>query len=484
MTFVSLNLDMAYNNKYNLNERSEVLNRALFMMNYDSRKTLTENKEFLPMIEEGYVFDFVITEDEKYLIWADNLISKELGFIGNIWENTWVINKIIKENYKTGANVIEESVLDSIRWTKDLFLESLSLINDDELINEQWDWIKNKAKSAWSGVKKVGSAIASGAAELAKKALMNGFLPALRWIRRNIYTTAGTVIDVVTAMIPVTTAANKIVWAMIVILDVFEIISGNFDPDEVERQQDPYSGLLIDLISFAFAAAAGLTAKTAMRAAKAGKPMSGFLKNTLTKLTKSLPGISSSLSSFGNLIIKHIPGAKTIVTKVISGFNSIIKGVDKFISQLFSKQGATAVVAGVGVGLLTRPIVLGIGDTGDDVSGVNKYLKEIHNSMYPACKVDVTKIPNGNTFTKETENAAKRFATCFNSDPETGKYEKLRTDGKLDNGGLMAMGLQMDERGITKYIPPKAKELMGRAAKQGSDFLKKNLSKVVKKPTA
>ena len=460
MTFVSLNLDMAYNNKYNLNERSEVLNRALFMMNYDSRKTLTENKEFLPMIEEGYVF------------------------IGNIWENTWVINKIIKENYKTGANVIEESVLDSIRWTKDLFLESLSLINDDELINEQWDWIKKKAKAAWSGAKKVGSAIASGAAELAKKALMNGFLPALRWIRRNIYTTAGTVIDVVTAMIPVTTAANKIVWAMIVILDVFEIISGNFDPDEVERQQDPYSGLLIDLISFAFAAAAGLTAKTAMRAAKAGKPMSGFLKNTLTKLTKSLPGISSSLSSFGNLIIKHIPGAKTIVTKVISGFNSIIKGVDTFISQLFSKQGATAVVAGVGVGLLVRPIVLGIGDTGDDVSGVNKYLKEIHNSMYPACKVDVTKIPNGNTFTKETENAAKRFATCFNSDPETGKYEKLRTDGKLDNGGLMAMGLQMDERGITKYIPPKAKELMGRAAKQGSDFLKKNLSKVANKPTA
>jgi hypothetical protein len=270
-------------NKYDLNEGNEALNRVLLMMNYDNRKTLTENQEFLPTIEEGYVFDFVITEDEKYLIWADNLISKELGFIGNIWENTWVINEIIKENYKNSTNVIEESVLNSIRWTKDLFLESLSLINDDELINEQWDWIKKKAKSAWEGTKKVGSAIASGAAELAKKALMNGFLPALRWIRRNIYTTAGTVVDIVTAMIPVTTGVNKLVWAMIVILDVFEIISGNFDPADPERQQDPYSGLLIDLISFAFAAAAGLAAKTAMRAVKAGKPMTGFLKNALTK---------------------------------------------------------------------------------------------------------------------------------------------------------------------------------------------------------
>ena len=469
--------------QYTINEGNFALNRSLLMMNYDNRKTLTENQQSLPMIEEGYVFDFVITENEKYLIWADNLISKELGFIGNIWENTWVINEIIKENYKNSANIIEESVLDSIKWTKDLFLESFSLINDDELINEQLDWLKKTAKSAWEGTKKVGSAIASGAAELAKKALMNGFLPALRWIRKNIYTAAGTVIDIVTAMIPYTTAANKVVWAMIVILDVYEIISGDFDSSDPEREQDPYSGLLIDLISFAFAAAAGLTAKTAVRAVKAGKPMTGFLKNALTKITKIFPRISSALSSFGNLIIKHIPGAKTIVTKVLSGFSSILKGLDTFISQLFSKQGATAVVTGVGIGLLTRPIILGIGDTGNDVSNVNKYFKEIHNVIFPACKVDTTKIPNGNAFTKETEAGVKKFATCFNSDPETGEYEKLRTDGKLDNGGLMAMGLTMDERGVSKFIPPKAKETMGKMAKQGSDFLKKGLTKVAKKPT-
>ena len=90
----------------NINET----NRIKLLMGYDVKKTLTENQISLPMIEEGYVFDFVITEDEKYLIWADNLISKELGFIGNIWENTWVINEIIKENYKNSANIIEESV--------------------------------------------------------------------------------------------------------------------------------------------------------------------------------------------------------------------------------------------------------------------------------------------------------------------------------------------------------------------------------------
>ena len=36
-------------------------------------------------------------------------------------------------------------------------------------------------------------------------------------------TSIGIVVDVVTAMIPVTTGANKLVWAMIVILDMWEI---------------------------------------------------------------------------------------------------------------------------------------------------------------------------------------------------------------------------------------------------------------------
>ena len=62
--------------QYTINEGNFALNRSLLMMNYDNRKTLTENQQSLPMIEEGYVFDFVITENEKYLIWADNLISK------------------------------------------------------------------------------------------------------------------------------------------------------------------------------------------------------------------------------------------------------------------------------------------------------------------------------------------------------------------------------------------------------------------------
>jgi uncharacterized membrane protein len=462
------------------------LDRVNFLMNFDSKKTLNENRgNFLPN-DDGYIFDFVITENGKYMILADNLVSTELGYIGNIWENTWVFNELIEENLKNFGDLLEEQTAKSIIWTKELFLETLQSITAQEVLDEQiWDWMKKTASSAVSGIKKVGGAIAKNVGDLAKKVLMQGVLPAMRWIRRNAYTAIGTVVDVVSAMIPVTTGINKLIWAMIVILDILEITTGNFDPQDEERRADPYSGLLIDLISFTFAAAVGLGAKAAVKAVKAGKPVSGFLKNTITKLKGVFPSIASSLKSFGDIIVKYIPGAKNIVNTVLSGVNKVLSGLDKFINQLFSKQGALAVGTGAVVAFISKPVILGIGSSGQDVAAMNKYFKEIHNLVVPdKFKVDPKKISTGNSFDKNSEDAVKKFATYFNSDPELSKYTQLRTDGKIDNPGLQAMGITMDDRGIAKLIPQKAKDAMGKAAKAGTDFLRKGLKGVEgKRPT-
>ncbi len=462
------------------------LDRVNFLMNFDSKKTLNENRgNFLPN-DDGYIFDFVITENGKYMILADNLVSTELGYIGNIWENTWVFNELIEENLKNFGDLLEEQTAKSIIWTKELFLETLQSITAQEVLDEQiWDWMKKTASSAVSGIKKVGGAIAKNVGDLAKKVLMQGVLPAMRWIRRNAYTAIGTVVDVVSAMIPVTTGINKLIWAMIVILDILEITTGNFDPQDEERRADPYSGLLIDLISFTFAAAIGLGAKAAVKAVKAGKPVSGFLKNTITKLKGVFPSIASSLKSFGDIIVKYIPGAKNIVNTVLSGVNKVLSGLDKFINQLFSKQGALAVGTGAVVAFISKPVILGIGSSGQDVAAMNKYFKEIYNLVVPdKFKVDPKKISTGNSFDKNSEDAVKKFATYFNSDPELSKYTQLRTDGKIDNPGLQAMGITMDDRGIAKLIPQKAKDAMGKAAKAGTDFLRKGLKGVEgKRPT-
>lgn len=465
------------------------LDRVNFLMNFDSKKTLNENRGNFLSNDDGYIFDFVITENGKYMIFADNLVSTELGYVGNIWENTWVFNELVEENLKNFGDILEEQTVKSIVWTKELFLETLQSITAQEVLDEQiWDWVKKTANSAWEGAKKVGGAIVKGAGDLAKRVLMQGVLPAMRWIRRNAYTAIGTVVDVVSAMIPVTTGINKLIWAMIVILDILEITTGNFDPKDEERRADPYSGLLIDLISFTFAAAVGLSAKAAVKAVKAGKPVSGFLKNTITKLKGLFPSIASSLKSFGDFIVKYIPGAKNIVNTVLSGVNKVLSGLDKFINQLFSKQGALAVGTGAVVGFLNRPVVLGIGSSGQDVAAMNKYFKEVHNLVFEVpdkFKVDPKKISTGNSFDKNTEDAVKKFVMYFNNDPVLGKHTQLRTDGKIDNAGLGGMGIKMDERGIAKLIPHKTKEAMAAASKAGTDFLKKTLKGVeAKRPTA
>ena len=66
------------------------------------------------------------------MIFADNLVSTELGYIGNIWENTWVFNELIEENLKNFGDLLEEQTAKSIIWTKELFA-IIALCNNDRL---------------------------------------------------------------------------------------------------------------------------------------------------------------------------------------------------------------------------------------------------------------------------------------------------------------------------------------------------------------
>jgi hypothetical protein len=110
-------------------------------------------------------------------------------------------------------------------------------------------------------------------------------------------------------------------------------------------------------------------------------------------------------------------------------------------------------------------------------SMVHKLLLE-QNSFFdnkPECFVDPKTITGGKTYDKNTEAAVKKYSYCFNKTPGFSKYTQLRTDGKIDNAGIQGMGYQMDERGVMKYVPQKAKDVLGKAAAAGSKFLRKSI---------
>lgn len=342
---------------------------------------------------------------------------------------------------------------------------------------------------------KVGGIVLSGLSAAAKKIILpilkKGVIPLLRWIRRNAYTTIGIVVDVVTALIPVTTGVNKTIWGLIVLLDLYELIMGESDPKDTERNANPYMYLIIDLISFLFSAAVGQGAKVALKSG--AKVTSSATANLFKKLLNKLPGLKNALSGVASYLAKKMPGANKIIQTVLNGLNRIISGVETFIKQLFSKRGAVAVATGVGIAWFFKDRNLKVGDSGNDVEAVNKYFSEYHNLMWPDCQVDQNIVDSlksdGKKFTKNTETAVKTFEGCIMRNPEYKDVIK-NVDGEITNYELsLYTNVEMDDRNIvTKYIPHSAKEkfkeTLGGVMKtlsQGAEKIIKPISQEVQK---
>jgi hypothetical protein len=397
--------------------------------------------------------------------------------IGNIWENTWVITEIIKESLMLTAPVdmlreeasrTVEFVLEGIEWTKETVSQIIKEYHTSGVILEQTYNPFNKDFWSTKNASKIGSKVVDKTKELGNKALslgkeyankllMGAFVPALRWIRRNSMTAIGTVVDVVTAMIPVTTGANKLIWVMIVILDMWEIKTKNYDTKDPDRASNPYMFLVTDLISLAFTAAAGSATKAGLKQGIKKAPSSTV--KMLKALLEKMPWLKSTIKSFGDLIIKYIPKAKPVISSVLGFIDNILITVEKFISQLFSKQGAAATATGLVAGWVAKQRTLSKGSTGTDVGLLNDFFKSgLYNAAFTTgelkCqKIDPKTIDGGNTFNENTLNAVKILQACFAK-----QGVKVKEIGVVDGAQLSAIGVTMDESGVMKLIPQRAKE--------------------------
>lgn len=300
--------------------------------------------------QKDFVFDFVVTENEKYVIIMDQVFTKDSNgvTIGSIWENTHIFNELIKESFKDLNESIQgelTNIIQDIKWSKDLVNEWLT---EKTIITETW-WDDLK-----SGTSSLVSKIGNSAVEIAKGIFTKGVIPALRWVRRGLYTGVGIVIDVVVSILAAKT--NAIVWFVIVLLDIYEIATGDFDPQDPQRMQLPFFFLFADLLGCIFTGAAALGAKKAAPAImKQGiEKAAPSLAKTAKTMGQKIPGLKSQLKNVASGLEKGLGPKSTGVIGKIKGFiDGILDELIKFIPRLFSKQGAKAVatagaVAGVG----------------------------------------------------------------------------------------------------------------------------------------
>ena len=322
-----------------------------------------------PKKSKDFVFDFVVTENEKYVIIMDNVFvaGGNGNSIGTIWEHTYIFNELINESISKIETLNEEvkvninNIVESIKWNKELISEWVS---EKRVISEGiWD-------SITSGIKNIGSTLSSAAIEAAKAVFNQGVLPALRWVRRGLYTGVGIVIDVIVSILAAKT--NAIVWFVVVLLDIYEIGTGDYDPQDPGRMQMPFFFLIADLIGCVFTGGAALAFKKTVPAiAKKGiKKAAPTMVKMLESLATKVPSLKGQLKSVANTLRKKLgPSSTGVISKILGFIDNVLTKFSTFLNKLFSKEGSKATATGGGVYAAGKGVEAGIQtvDTGNKV---------------------------------------------------------------------------------------------------------------------
>ena len=428
--------------KYNQNIISELFNIYKSDIEYkfnngiiSLQERILSPKKFINLVLES----FEVSEKTRVSIDTEWSKKNQKSFMITENSNTLLIEEVISESW-----------------------------NDCKLICENWwDNIKQGASNVWGNIKK-------GAAKVLNNVIIpiikKGVLPFLRWIRRGLNTYVGTVLDVIASLFP-TVVVMKAIWGMIVILDLYEIGTGDYDPKDPLRAQQPVLMLLPDLISLIFTAVSGKIVATGIKTAGVGffKTLSPSLKNIMVKVIEYLPRLKPFLdeaakvlgkffgTGFGKFIGKIFSFLDRIISRIVDELSSLFsvksmgKAVSKTINSFSGKELKKSLLklgigSGIGVGLAELFIQKSMkkGDSNNVVKNLKECLN-IWDTFKGYENILNTPLNKNNTFDSQTEVALKKFQETFNN---TNKNKFIiPVTGELDPITASVLGLSLTVEG-------------------------------------
>ena len=276
-----------------------------------------------PQLNESIVIAEWLSPDEKYCIFLDDLIDIENKTkIGNIWENFDHFKFFLRHSFEV-ATTIPQEIKESVLTSLNSFLITESNQNMEglkpyvkELLSEgvfgdAWDWMKEKGSEAVQGVKDFTNKSIEGVKKAynyikdadwskAFDIIKKGVLYVARSIRSALYHPIGILLDAILVASGIGKTAQFIIWGVVVGLDLYELISGNFEDPNLSM---PWRLLFlgVDILGLVFAGAA----------AKGAKNLVGSL---IRKFGSSAEGLAKAIQSSKPL--------QQIVTKILSGVKS------------------------------------------------------------------------------------------------------------------------------------------------------------------
>jgi hypothetical protein len=354
-------------------------------MVYQRRKIISESEQNRilglynrPISSESIVIAEWLSPDEKFCIFLDDLIDVENKVkIGNIWENFDHFKFFLKHSFEVATNLpqdIKESVLTSL----DSFLITESNQNmvglkpyvkellSENIFKDAWDYgketvkgavqgIKNFATTSIDGLKKLYTNIKDGEWKKAFEIIGKGILYVARAIRSALYNPIGIILDAILIATGVGKAAQFVVWAIVVGLDIYELISGNHEDPSLSL---PWRLLFlgVDIIGLVFAGVAAKAGKGIVGAAirRFGTGAEAF--STAIKSNKALQGIGKkildSLGSARGLIERALTSLKTSSPKIYGFISKPLSAFGSFITKIISLLGGGAKTA---INVISKP---------------------------------------------------------------------------------------------------------------------------------
>ena len=338
--------------------------------------------------------DIVITEwlspDENYVVFLDELYDiKNKVKLGNIWEDYNTLKTFLHQTFSTSnlSKQLKENA--EIVLNNKLLIEGKQNLNELKsavkfLVNEGVlssfkTWVAKTGKSTVDGFVEFAKDTYKGASSLIDKVskgewkevfnlLKQGVVYLFRKVRSAMYHPVGMILDAILIATGIGKGAQMVVWAMIVALDIYELVSGNYEEQLPMWQRLLFLGVdvlgLATTGAFAKAAKALVAGKDLTTIAKspAGKKIlvnivesaqkaPGLLQRATTFLAEKFPNgakfISGILGKVGKFLESIINSIKTVIGAPGKVLNKVIPGQTKLAKGTRAGVGVTSLIGGI-----------------------------------------------------------------------------------------------------------------------------------------
>ncbi len=327
--------------------------------------------------QKDYVFEGHISANGRYIIIHDEIFDlQEQQSIGNIWESidnfkTLFRNTIINnEEYKQiRENILSLPILESTQnlyWLKEIIIEGFF---DDTWVGKQLknsgQGIADFAKTSYNGVKQLGVAISQGDWTNILSMLKKGVLYILRSLKNAMYSNLGMIVDAILIATGIGKGAQMVVWALILALDVYQITTNNYPPEEANYPTfAKWLNLGVDALGLVAAGAVAKTAKVSLKplmdlskkgneaAMKSLLKQDTLLVNLLNKIVQATKSVPRLLRQAQTYLAKKFPGGAKFINGIIGKVAWVMEQLSKSINGLLGGyRSATGGLGKAGIGV-------------------------------------------------------------------------------------------------------------------------------------